>query len=200
MRTVFRYAALALAALSLAACVSLKEPIGTSVGYRNDPALEGLWLGKPDKDKPIGYYHVIPNADDSFTVVGIAPKTDKDKASWGTLAMTTVKLGPNRYMNVRETGEDGGPPKDENTAKSTPAYYELNGDTLAVFAFDADKVAAEVNAGRVAGIVHMDEQKQFVQSVEITADGPALDAWLSRTDARKLFVEMMEFKRAKPPQ
>ncbi len=195
----FRFAALALAGLALSACVSLKEPVGSSVGYKNDPALEGLWVGRSDNDNSITYVHVILNDDDTITAVGVTPRHDSGKAAWGTLAMTTVKLGANRYLNERETSDDGKPPKDDD-AKTMSAYYRISGDTLTIYMFDSDKVAKDVDAGRIAGIVHHGDQNNLVQSVEVTADGAALDAWLSGGDAPELFSKFMTFKRVKPPQ
>lgn len=194
-----KFVALALAALSLSACVSLKEPIGTSVGFKNDPALEGLWVGRTDKDKAITYVHVILNDDDTMTAIGVTPRHGDDKAAWGTLEMTTVRLGANRYLNEREISDDGGPPKDaSNTAgDSASAYYRLDGDTLTISMLDLDKVAKEVDAGRVAGIVHRDDKSRQVQSVEVTADGAALDAWLAKPDAPKLFEPFMVLKRVR---
>jgi len=195
MKTLFRCAAFAFAALSLSACVSLKEPVGTSVGFKNDPALEGLWVGHSEHDTSITYVHVLLNDDDTMTAVGVTPRHDKDKAAWGTLEMTTVRLGGNTYLNERETGDDGKPPK-EDDSKAVSALYRIDGDTLTVFMFDSEKVAKDVDAGRIAGVVHRADKDNLVQTVEVTADGPALDAWLARSDAPKLFVTFMTFKRA----
>jgi hypothetical protein len=195
-----KFVALALAALSLSACVSLKEPIGTSVGFKNDPALEGLWVSHPDKDNAITWAHVILNDNDTMTVIGISPRHDGQKAAWGTLEMTTVKLGANRYLNERETGDNGGPPKDASFAagSSASAYYRVAGDTLTIYMLNTDRVAKDVDAGRIAGIVHRDDKSDMVQSVEVTADGPALDAWLAKPDAPKLFEQFIVLKRVRP--
>ena len=199
MKIMLRLAALVLAALSLSACVSLKEPIGTSVGYKNDPALEGLWAGRTveNKDKGITFVHVLPNDDDTMTAVAVTPRHGDDKASWGTLELTTAKLGENRYLNERETGDDG-KPKDEK--ESTPALYRVTGDMLIVSTFNTDRVAKEVDAGRIAGIVHRNDQDHSVESVEVTADGPALDAWLAGADAPKLFDKFLVLKRMTAPE
>jgi hypothetical protein len=196
--TGLRFALAALAALSLSACVSVKEPIGTSVGYVNDPALDGLWLGAPDgnSDKRIAFYHVIPNDDHTMTVVGVAPKTDKEKASWGTLKMTTVVLGANHYMNVRETSEDGKPPKDADAAQSIPLYYTISGDTLSLFAFDEKKVKQAILNHRIDGTITKTPMAGgSIESMAITADGPHLDAVLRKQDAPDLFSPVMTLHR-----
>ncbi|HXC56135.1 MAG TPA: hypothetical protein VNU97_12630 [Rhizomicrobium sp.] len=191
-----RLALAAFAALSLSACVAVKEPIGTSAGYVNDPALEGLWRGKSSDDGPEGYYHVILNDDRTMTVVGIVPKTPDKKASWGTLELTTVMLGANRYLNARETGEDGGPPKDKDAAGSIPLYYTISGDTLSLFTFDEKKVTQAIRAGRIAGRIDSSKVGSMtIDTVSITADGPQLDAWLKSPDAPALFEPVMTLHR-----
>ena len=190
------FAAAALVLFSLTACVAVKEPVGTSVGAANDPALEGTWRGGSGADKPEGYYHVLLNDEATMTVVGYAPKGGDDKASWGTLSLTTVQLGPNRYMNVRETSEDGGPPKDNAASDSIPLLYRINGDTLSVFMLDEKKVAAAIRAGRIAGTITPSKvMSATIESVAITADGPHLDAFLKRADAPDLFEPVMTMHR-----
>jgi len=185
-----------LLAFGLSACVAVKEPVGTSVGYANDPALEGTWRGKSGEDKPEGYYHVLPNDDATMTVIGFAPKNGDDKASWGTLSLTTVTLGPNRYMNVRETSEDGGPPKDKAASDSIPLLYRIDGDRLSIFTLDEKKVAAAIRAGRIQGTITPNKMgaMQF-DTVAITADGQHLDAFLKRADAAELFAPVMQMHR-----
>lgn len=187
--------AAALAALSLSACVSVKEPIGTSTGYVNDPALRGTWLSVPDDGKAPAYVHVLLNDDSTMTVIGVSQGNDKDKASWGELSLTTVRLGSNHYMNVREISEDG-KPKDDNTAAaaSIPLLYAIHADTLSLYSLDEKKVADAIRAHRIEGTV---EKTQFGDTVSITADGPHLDAALIKPDAAALFEPVMTLKRVK---
>ncbi len=193
-----RFALAGLLALCAGACVAVKEPIGTSVGYANDPALRGTWLSVPDDGKAPSYVHVILRDDATMTVIGVSQGSDKDKAGWGELSLTTVRLGPNRYMNVREISEDGAPPKD-NTAESIPLLYSIQGDTLSLFSFDDKKVAAAIRAHRIEGTI---TQTKFgtgsFDSVAITADGPHLDAALTGADAPGLFEKVMVLKRVSP--
>lgn len=185
--------------LGLSGCVAVKEPIGTSVGYVNDPALEGLWIGRPDEKKPVGFYHVILNDNHTMTVIGISPRAGDDKASWGVLELTTVVLGGHHYLNAREISENGGDPeKSDDRAAFYPLLYTVRGDTLALFTFDPDKVKAAIQAGHIEGtITHNKIGTGSFDSVAITADGAHLDALLKAPDASALFSPLMEMHRAR---
>jgi hypothetical protein len=185
-----RLAVLLFAALSLGACVDVKEPVGTTVGYRNDPDLEGIWRGKSGKDRGEGYYLVIANRNATMSVVGIAPKGQHDEAGWGTLKLTIAALGPNRYMNVSDISEQGAPPKDDG---SLPLLYRMHGDTLSLYMLDEKETAAAIRAKEIEGTV---TKNAFTDIVAITADGPALDAFMAKRDAAKLFEPFLELHRA----
>lgn len=182
--------------LGLSACVSLPHPIGTSVGFKNDPALAGLWYGKSDKeDNDAGYYHVLLNADDTMTLVGVAAHTaSPEKGGWAVLTATTVVLGGNHYINGRELFEDG-KPKDDAIVYS--GYYSLSGDVVTIYALDDRKVAAEVKAHHIAGTV---TQGRFGQDVAITASAADVDKWLSSPGAPGLFAPLFSLRRVKEPQ
>ena len=182
------------AVLCLSACVGVKQPIGSSTGYVNDPALRGTWLSVPDDGKAPAYVHVLLNDDATMTVIGVSQGNDKDKASWGELRLTTVALGPNRYMNVREIAEDGTPKNADAQATSIPLLYSIKGDVLSLFSFDEKKVAEAIRAHRIQGTI---EKTQFGDTVTITADGPHLDAALTKPGAAALFEPMMTLKRVK---
>ncbi|HEX4301572.1 MAG TPA: hypothetical protein VHZ78_02175 [Rhizomicrobium sp.] len=188
----------AVAALSLSACVQVTTPIGTSVGYVNDPALEGMWIGKPDEKKSVGYYHVILNDNHTLTVIGISPRTGDDKASWGVVELTTVVLGGHHYLNAREISESGGDPdKTYDRAAFYPLYYTVKGDTLTLFTFDEAKVKAAIQAGRIEGTITSNKlgSAGSYDTVTITDDGAHLDALLKTPDAPALFEPLMEMHR-----
>jgi hypothetical protein len=191
MRT-WRFALLALAALSLSACVSVKEPVGTTVGFANDPALEGLWVGKADKDKPDTYVHILATDDKSFTVVGVTERQGDDKAGWGTMTVTTVLLGGHHYANLRDTSENG-EAADANEGV-IPLLYTVSGDTLSLSMFDPEKVEDAIAAHRVEGTV---EKGNRTDTIAITADAAHLDAWLAKPDAAGMFKPAMVLRRVK---
>jgi hypothetical protein len=194
---VWQAAFAALLTLGLSACVSLPHPIGTSVGFRNDPALAGLWYGKSDKeDSSAGYYHVLLNADDTMTLVGVAAQAANPEkgGGWVVLTATTVALGGNHYINGREIFEDG-KPKDDATLYS--GYYTIRDDTVTIYALDDRKVAAEIKAHRIAGTI---TQGRFGQDVAITAGAADVDRWLSSPRAPALFTPLFSLRRVKEPQ
>ena len=196
--TIWRPAIAAALALALSACVSLPAPIGAGTGFRNDPALRGLWYGKTDKDGDAAYYHVLLNGDDTATVVGVgAGARNDDKGGWGVLTVTTVALAGNNFINVREVFENGKPKSDpENPAAWYSGLYRLDGDVLIVYAFDEKKVAAEVKAKHIAGTI---TQGRFGDNIAITADAAHVDKWLSAPGAAALFTPLFRLHRVKEP-
>lgn len=192
-----RFAVAALLAFALSACVSLPNPIGTSVGFKNDPALRGLWYGKTEKEQSAAYYHVLLNSDNTATVVGVGTGDGDDKGGWGVLAMTTVTLGGHHYVNARETFEDGKPkPDSDGPSGWVSGLYRLEGDTLTVYGLDDRKVAAEVKAHHIAGTV---TPGRFGDDIAITADAAHVDAWLSAPNAPSLFAPLFTLHRIKEP-
>jgi hypothetical protein len=192
----WRFALVAAFAWTLSACVSLPNPIGASVGFKNDPALDGLWYGKTDKDSDAVYYHVLLNADNTITVLGVSPHSVKDKG-WGVLTATTAILGNNRYINAREVFENGKPiSQTENPRAWYSGLYRLEGDVLTIYALDDRKVAAEVKAHRIAGTI---SHGRFGDDIAITADAAHVDKWLSTPDAPKLFAPLFTLVRIKEP-
>jgi len=192
----WRFAVMAALALTLSACVSLPGPIGGSAGFKNDPALRGLWYGKTDKDGDAAYYHVLPNADNTTTIVGVGASND-DKGGWGVLTVTTAVLGDNHYINAREVFEDGKPKSDpENPDTWYSGLYRLDGDVLTIYTFDEKKVAAEVRAKHIAGTI---TQGRFGDSVAITADAAHIDKWLASSGAVGLFTPLFKMYRVKEP-
>lgn len=177
--------------------MSLPNPIGASVELKNDPALDGLWYGKTDKDGDAAYYHVLLNADDTATVVGVGQRHHDDKGGWGVLTVTTAALGNNHYINAREVFENGRPASQpENPVAWYSGLYRIDGNSLTIYGLDERKVAGEVKAGRIAGTI---SPGRFGDNIEITADAAHIDKWLSLPDAPKLFAPVFTLTRLKEP-
>jgi hypothetical protein len=99
-------------------------------------------------------------------------------------------------MNAVETGENGGPPKDADAAKSIPLLYTIKGDTLWLLTLDRDRVMAAIRAGKIEGKITPNKINGVsYDTVAITADGAHLDAYMKRPDAPGLFVPVFEMHR-----
>ncbi|HWD29265.1 MAG TPA: hypothetical protein VG387_18985 [Rhizomicrobium sp.] len=175
-----RVAVLLFAALSLGACVMVKEPIGTTVGYRNDPALEGRWTGNDDKSGS-GDLQVTTNSDRAMSVTVTDTNAGTGEQDHLAMTLTTVKLGHNRYMNISDVRGDK---PDDSYPSSLPLLYRSDGRTLSLYALDEKAVQAAIKSGKIEGDVTITD---YYTTVSITAKGPALDAYMAKDDAAKLF-------------
>ncbi len=98
-----RFAVLAAAMLFVAAClpVTTKNPVGTTVGFKQDPALVGLWRAEPDKDKDDDKKGFIAflNAEDegTMTALMIAPTRKARATGTHTHCVWPAMLGKNHY-------------------------------------------------------------------------------------------------------
>ena len=185
--TAIRFAVLGLAALFVAAClpVTTTNPVGSTVGFKADPALIGLWKGHgedEDKDDQDGYFYFLRNEDGSITAILITPGKDAD--DWGTFELQTATLGANHLMNVRE-GLKNGKPNDEELAKANiPMLYRLERDgKLTLALLDDEAAAAAVKAGKIQGTI----EPGTSGDVHITAEPAAQDAFFATKEGAALF-------------
>jgi hypothetical protein len=194
MRTT-RLAIAAGATLLLAAClpVSTKAPVGSTVGFANDPALNGTWLGRSKDDPTISYFHFLPKEDKTITMIGVTPLQKDQKASWATYTMQTATLGRNHYMNVHEWLDDGKLVDPAERSVNVAVYYTIEGDTLKAYILDEDKIKAMIAAHKIKGTVDSGKDGD----VHITEDPAKLDAMLAGPDAPKLFKLLTMMNRVK---
>ena len=184
-------------ALFAAAClpVTTSTPVGSSVGFANDGAIEGTWSGRIDKDSAATtYFHFLANDDNTFTLVGVTTKYGEDKGGWGTYTLTTATLGGHRYINARETINDGKFATADEQKTNIPLLYTVSGDTLTLYLLDEDKTSAAIAAHKIEGKV---TKGQYTTDVLITADAAHLDALLKTEDGAKLFKVFMVLTRLK---
>jgi hypothetical protein len=194
MRTI-RFVLAACSTLLLAAClpVSTKAPVGSTVGFVNDPALSGTWRGNPKTDPAMTYIHFLPNDDKTITLVAVTTPQKDEKGGWSTYRISTATLGRNRYMNAHAWLSDG-KPSDPNANEANAAlYYTIEGDTLNAYLFDEDKIKAMIKAHKIAGTI---DPGQY-GDVHITEDAAKLDARLAGADAPKLFKLLVTLHRVK---
>lgn len=183
-------------ALCAAAClpVTTSAPVGSTVGFVNDGAIEGSWSGRIDKDSPTTYFHFVANDDNTITFVGVTTKSGEDKGGWGTYTLTTALLGGHRYINARETLDDGKPASPDAQKTNIPLLYTVSGDTLTLYLLDDDLTAAAIAAHKIDGKV---TKGQYTTDVAITSDAAHVDKLLSSDAGAKLFKVFVVLTRLK---
>jgi len=184
-----RFIVLGLAALFVAAClpVTTKNPVGSTAGFKPDPALLGLWKGHGEDDEGNdGYFYFLRNEEGSITAILITPGKDMD--DWGTFTLETATLGANRLMNVRE-GLKNGKPNDEELAKANILMlYRLERDgKLTLALLDDEATGAAIKAGKIQGTI----EPGTSGDVRITAEPAEQDAFFATKEGAALFSKKL---------
>jgi len=187
--------------LLLAGClpVTTKTPVGTTAGLGVDEALYGTWRGPAEDGKGIAYLHILKSEKDK-TMAGILVEGDlKGQGDGGAILVQfdTARLGQNRYLNVRHLLDDD---KDKEgdmswtdiNGASAPFLYRLEGDRLTLLWLDEDKVKAAIKSGVLTGTIGDGDYGD----VQITLDAKALDAFMAKPEATKLFKVYLTLTRA----
>ncbi|HEX4861884.1 MAG TPA: hypothetical protein VFV07_11645 [Rhizomicrobium sp.] len=185
---VFRFACLGLAALLLAAClpVTSDNPVGSTTGFKPDPALVGLWKGhgedKNNKDEKDAYFAFLRGEDGDMTAVLITPEKESD--DWGSYEVQVATLGANHIMNVRGATKNGKPVTDEMDREIIPMRYDIGKDgKLTLSLLDDKATTAAIKAGRIKGTVHEGSENDC----HITASPKELDTFFSTKEGAALF-------------
>lgn len=181
-----RLAAVLCTALIATAClpVTTTTPVGSTVGFKPDPALVGLWKGHGQTITQTTYFSFFPRDDGTITVLGQTP--DGKDTGWGVYTVQTATLGQYRFMNAREVSSDGKPADDTESKKAFPLLYRINGDgALVIYLLDEKKTAAAIKAGKIAGTIEPGADGDIV----LTAAAADLDAFFQTPDGRALFVK-----------
>jgi hypothetical protein len=198
---IFRLLPVLALALVAGGCVTSKNPIGQTAGFKPDPALVGVWRTRVRKDDPVITVYVLPKKDGGMTALAIGLPNKKDEGGWETFDLRVAALGPYHYMSGREGLDNGVPSKDRSGY--TLLLYRLSGaDTLTLYQLDTQKIGAVVDSGKLAGKVRKsDPKKSQWQSVSITADPASLDAFMKKPESAILFsAKFLVLHRQKPPQ
>lgn len=174
------------ASLFLLSClpVSSKIPAGTTVGFKPDPTLLGLWKGQgPDKDAP-AYFHFLGNDDGSMTAIVIEPPHQQNLGAWSVYRLRVAMLGGNRVINVQEVSDNGKPSQEEAAAQNMLMLARAGRrGKIVLYIMDDKETAAAIKAGEIAGKVEDGENGD----VHLTADAAALDTFMSTPHAAALF-------------
>lgn len=171
-------------ALIATAClpVTTTAPVGSTTAMTPDPALTGVWRGRPPKEKDEGFFTFLPQSDGTITAIFAEPN-GKD-ASWGIYSLKTSTLGTYHYMNLHEVSSDGKATDDSEAQKNILALYRVNGDgALVIYLADEKRVAAAIKANKIAGTVDATKYGDTT----ITASAFDLDTFMGSADGRALF-------------
>ena len=183
--------------LLVTAClpVTSTAPVGSTVGFQNDPALTGIWRGQQQKSEGAFFMTFYPQDDGTITVVGMSAPSKSDSGGWGVYSLKTVTLGAYHYFDAQEVSDNGKPAGEGTAGKTFPLLYRINGDgTLVVYLLDENAAKAAIQSGKIQGTIG---QGQF-GDVEFTAAPADLDAFMQTPAARALFIKpMMILKKVK---
>jgi hypothetical protein len=176
--------------------VTSKVPVGTTVGFKADPALFGVWRGKSQGDETASYltFTKLPNGDLGAVLVASANNT-----SDGDLDVYDVKvasLGGHHFLSARGLFANGRAVEDWPADVTAPVLYRVEGNTLSLFLLDEDATANAIRSGALQGTVEADTRNQdgtvaVHGDVHVTEDGPALDAFLQSPKGLALFKTLL---------
>jgi len=164
---------LAAAMVALAACYPpvTSHPVGTTVGFKSDPALLGLWKSQPDPDNHRSYYYHLLDAKDGAMLAVLVP--DRGEASDVMMfKLKAARFGNNfGYLNVRAMMDPEHESRDQPSGFVPVLYRVERNGTLNIFMMDEDRTKNAIRAHKIAGTIGTAETDDAV----ITADGAALD-------------------------
>jgi hypothetical protein len=176
----------AVAALALAACYppTTSHPVGSTVGFKGDPSLVGLWKARStDPDNHTFYYYHLLHAKDGSMLALLVPGNGGEASDVMMFKLKTARFGNFGFLNARAMMD----PEHEATDQppgSVPVLYrfEANG-TLKIFILEEDATKNAIRAHKIAGTVGTSETDDAV----ITADGATLDNFFRGRTGLALF-------------
>ena len=178
------------AALAAAAClpVTSKVPVGSTAGFKVDPALLGTWTAQASKDEAPSYLHILGNEDGTMTAVLVDSPYKDNMGDWSVYALRAATLGANRLLNAQERIANGKPSGGPLAQQHVVLLYRAAGpDSVTLYQMDDKAAAAAIRAGEIAGEIEPGESGD----VRVTADEPALDAFMKTPRAAKLFSKVL---------
>lgn len=175
---------MAAAMLALAACYppTTSHPIGTTIGFKSDPSILGVWKAQPDPDNHKSYYYHLLNAKDGAMFAVLVP--DQGEASDVImLRLKAARFGKFGILNVRVMMDPEHDTPDQPPG-TLPILYRLEANgTLKIFGLDEDATKVAIAAHKIAGTVANGGSGDVV----ITADGATLDKFFRSPAGLALF-------------
>jgi len=175
------------AALLLTAClpVTTKVPVGTTAGFTPDPLLLGTWTARDKDGDEMSYLHFLGREDGSMTVLVVTPPHGTRLGEWSQYDLRVATLGANHYINAQEVTVNGKINTDNPFAKQSIMlmYRADRQGTIQLYTMDDKAAAAAIRAHEIAGEIEPGQDGD----VHITADEPALDAFMKSSRAAAMF-------------
>ena len=174
----------ALAALALAACYppTTSKPVGTTVGFKSDPALVGLWRAEPDPDNNRSYYYHLLSGKNGEMFAVLVP----DGGAISDVMMFKLKaarFGNVGLLNIRAMMDPEHEAPDQPPG-TVPVLYRFDAKgKLQIFLLDEDATKEAIRGHKIAGTVGTAGTDDAV----ITADGVALDTFFRSRTGLALF-------------
>lgn len=186
---------LLVAAFFLAGCLPVlsTNPIGTTVGFAEDPALYGTWRGQDTngKDQRAAFLHILKGRDGQATAALILAGGNSDD-EWEIYALRPARLGANRFLNAVLQTSNGAPPDDRLRNANIPLLYTIAGKTLTLSLLDEDKTADAIRAGQLQGVIGPGKN----DDITITANATVLDGVMAKPEAVTLFKILLVLTKA----
>jgi len=186
-----RFAVLATATLFVAAClpVTTKNPVGTTVGFKADPALVGLWRAEPDKsnkdDDKTGFIAFL-NAEEDGTMTGLMIAPAKGTGDWGSYRLKPTTLGANHYLNAWPVMNNDRVAEPDEAKSDFLLLYRFGKDgRLMLYLLNEDATRAAIKAAKIKGEI----EQASSGDVHITAEPKELDAFFASKQGAALFVK-----------
>ena len=180
-----------LAMLGLAAClpVSSRTAVGTTVGFKPDPALLGTWKARdPDGSDAPAYVHFLGNDDGTMTAILVEPPRKENLGEYSIYRLRVVNLDGNHIVNAQEMSNNGRSPDGPLAEENILLLYRSDGKgKVILYQMDDTAVAALIKAGGIAGEVEAGQDGD----VHITADAGSLDAFMRTARAGQLFSKAL---------
>jgi hypothetical protein len=189
--SVKRILAIFAAGLALSAClpVTTKSPVGSTAGFKSDPALFGMWEGTspdPNNRNDTAFFAIMPDDDGKATVIFIDMPFPVKSGDWASYSVQISALGSNHYLNAHSLINDGRPAEGSDAVGIFPLLYRVDDSgRLVLYLLDEDATKAAVKAGRIAGVVGSGS----LGDVNLTASPRELDAFFASSAGRALFTK-----------